>query len=168
MLTDATSATTRGIITKVEFTWTIHDTLKWPGKEGESMDSPLFHAKNDKGTKWGLKIQKCISWVNHAQIKANNPSQDSMSLVLYLSECPVNQPTVTARYSVTITDEMNEGKSIYEKKNSPIPFSAFRCHNNTCLHSNMLIGNREEFLKIPKVSIHIIIEYEKEQIVTTS
>lgn len=58
MLTDATSALTRGIKTKVEFTWVIHDTLKWPGKEGEGMDSPFFHARNDEGIKWGLKIRK--------------------------------------------------------------------------------------------------------------
>lgn len=36
------------------------------------------------------------------------------------------------------------------------------------LYVGMPMGNREEFLKIPTVSIHIIIEYETEQVVTTT
>ncbi len=73
---DPTSATTRGIITKVEFTWIIHNILTWPENERESMYSPLFHARNDEGIKWRLKIGK-FTPVDH-QLR------DGMSLELYL------------------------------------------------------------------------------------
>lgn len=50
-----------------------------------------------------------------------------MTLELYLIECPASKPTVTARYSVTITDGLKEGKSLYENNSSaPVTFSVYK------------------------------------------
>jgi len=85
----------------------------------------MLESRNDEGIKWGLKIRKYTPGYNHPQL-INHPSKDSMSLELYLMECPASQPTVTAKYSVTITDEIKEGKLLYDKNSTPVPFSVYK------------------------------------------
>jgi len=146
------AATTRGTILKAEFTWIIRDTFKWPEKKGDALTSPLFHAVNDQEIKWTLKIQR-------------DPCHtESLALFLCLSESSASEPTVTARFSSIVSDEQG-GKLLCEKKSDSNPLS----YSKGVTHSGrMLMGNRYQFLRIPSVSIRVIIEYEKGQLVETT
>jgi len=154
------AATTRGTILKAEITWIIRDILNWPAiNTGESLNSPEFHAVNDEGIKWALKIQ-------------NDPlAQESLGLFLHLSECPTSKPSIPARFSIVVSDEQG-GTLLYEKKMNIIPLhlSKLSGQNDQLLRNGRLpMGKRDEFLKIPLVSIkiHAIVEYEKEQVISS-
>jgi len=149
------SAKTRGTILKADFTWIIQNTLKWPGSRNESLDSPLSHADNEESIKWGLKIQQDF-WER----------SPTLALCLCLFECPTSEPSITARFTISVTDE-KEGKLLFKKKSDPVSFTVF--NGDFSLHGcliNLLIGNREELLNIPSVLIRVVVEYEKETITT--
>lgn len=152
---DMSAATTRGTILKAEFTWIIRDTFKWPEKNGENLTSPLFHAVNDQEVKWTLKIQK-DPW-----------HSEELALFLCLSESPASEPTVTARFSSIVSDDQ-EGKLLCERKSGSIPLSYCKTSGVSRRNQRMLMGDRYQYLRIPSVSIRVIIEYEKGQLVQTT
>ena len=73
---------------KTDFTWIIEDTFKWPEREEESLDSPLFNADNDEEIKWGLKIKS----------RVGSPSY--LDLFLYLSESPATNPNSYGHHEI--------------------------------------------------------------------
>jgi len=147
------TAMTRGTILKAEFTWIIRDTFKWPGIYKESLIPPsLFHADNDKEIKWGLRLEN-YPW-----------RYGSFLLYLNLKECPASDSNVTARFSITASDE-NAGKLLHELKSDPSSFTVENCNVS---HHALHMGYRDVFLKIPSVSIRVIVEYEKGQLVETT
>jgi len=100
----------------------------------------------------GLKIQQDIC--------ERNPT---LALGLCLVECPTSEPSITARFTISVTDG-KEGKLLFEKKSGPIPFTVYK--GAFSLHGCLLIGNREELLDMPSVLIQVVVEYEKETITT--
>jgi len=139
------AATSRGTFLKAEFTWIIRDTFKWP-VNGESLNSPLFYPENDERKKWTLKIKRASGW-----------DIGTLSLFLCLSECPTEEPKVTTRFSITVSDE-KKGNILYNGKFSPISFTVD--NGNVSSHKGFPIGYRKDYLNIPSVLIRVSIKYE--------
>jgi len=118
----------------------------------------LFHAENDEGIKWSLQIQP-DPWLVNGQ-------QRPLALFLCLVECPASEPTVTTRFTISIFDE-KEGKKLYELKSIPVPL-AISTTGSVPYNARLPIGNWQQFLNIPSVTVHAIIEYEKEQVEETN
>jgi len=176
-------AITRGTLKKAQLTWTIRDIFKWPVEGGNF--KPIFNAGKEEGVKWPLEKRKrfnspkfhaekeegVVDW--KLQIKKGPYSykvnkESPLGLFLSLYECPVIDPTVTARFSSTsIFDETGE-TLLFEKKidfNHSLSFSKVPdCYvgDNVLLSEHMLIEDLEKIMKIPQgLLIRFDIEYEK-------
>jgi len=149
-------ATTRGIILQAEFAWIIRDILTWPELEGEKLISPLFHAVNDEEIKWSLAILM-DPWSTAGRL----------GLFLCLSESPLSKPKITARFSCAISDHQS-GNLLFQKAIDGVSSPFSKPSNNSVQHlrsGRFPMDCRERFLEIPSISIHVIVEYEKEQMV---
>ncbi len=149
-------AITRGTLKKAQFTWIIHDIFKLPVKvesspssnaeQEEEVKRPVeirgrsysrkFHAEKEEGVvDWILRIRNKFCYEENKELP--------LGLYLYLHECPVIDPNVTARFSsISIFDETGE-TLLFENKSDfarPLSFSKVPFIYDYLLSEHLLIG----------------------------
>ena len=144
---------------KVEFKWIIETTFNWPGRAVQRLESPLFQAEKDQGTKWGLTIQR------HPY--GTSETQELLFLFLVLEgSSSASELKIATKYYITDSDE-KDGKILHQKTiDDPVSMD-INYGDDVLSEGGFPIGNRKDYLKIPSVAVRIYLEYEKETITTS-
>jgi len=156
--------TTSGSTMRAEIKWIIHNyDLQWP-RTTSTLDSHLFHAENDEDVKWRIKISPKEGLYSSRDSHSWNLGYANFCVNLEAS--PASQPTIVAKFSVTIYDETTGKKLRYGLGKATRTSEPYAFNLTERRQQKLTIGSRITACQI--LSIRCNVEYEISSMTTSS